>query len=269
VDMLAHTRTGRGEPLVLLHPLGSGRHVWEPALPLLAQRYDVIALDLPGFGESPPLPDTVEPTPAALAAAVAATLDALGVRRPHVAGNSLGGWVALELAALRPLRSVALLSPAGLWRERTPRYCRVSLRLSRWLARRAEPTLSRLVGHPAGRALVLGQTHGRPTRMPADRARAAVRAMARSTGFDRVLAATAYRSYLPPSAPPPMPVSVAYGTRDLLLPAAARIVGLLPPGTPVARLPGCGHVPVDDDPGAVARFILDSTARALPVPAGS
>src|SRR6266516_845440 len=113
--MLAYTRTGSGAPLVLVHGIGSSRRAWDPVLPLLAQRFDTIAVDLPGFGESEPLPAEVEPAPAALAAALADLLDDLGVAAPHVAGNSLGGWVALELAHLRPVASVALLSPAGLW----------------------------------------------------------------------------------------------------------------------------------------------------------
>src|SRR5215207_6736099 len=84
---LAHERRGTGEPLVLLHPLGADRRVWEPVLPLLGER-DVVAVDLPGFGASPPL--DVTPTPQALAAAVGRFIAALGLERPHVAGNSLG-----------------------------------------------------------------------------------------------------------------------------------------------------------------------------------
>ena len=61
------------------------------------------------------MPDDVVPTPAALAAAVSATLDALGVQRPHVAGNSLGAWVALELARAGGARSVTAIAPAGFW----------------------------------------------------------------------------------------------------------------------------------------------------------
>ena len=114
---LASTRSGTGETLVLLHALGLSRRVWDPVLPALAGHFDVIAVDLPGFGDSAPL--THEPTPAALAAAVAALLDELGVTSPHLAGNSLGGWVALELAGIRSAASLTLLSPAGLWRENT------------------------------------------------------------------------------------------------------------------------------------------------------
>jgi hypothetical protein len=66
--------------------------------------------------------------------------------------------VALELARIRPAASLTLLSPAGLWRGRTPLYCRASLRTSRWLTRHAARPLCRLVSYRLGRALVLGQT---------------------------------------------------------------------------------------------------------------
>src|SRR3954447_12633135 len=134
VPTLTYTRIGSGQPLVLLHALGLSRSAWDPVVPALSQHFDVIAVDLPGFGASAPLPAQVEPTPAALAEAVAALLAELGVTTVHVAGNSLGGWVALELAALTPVASLTLLAPAGLWRDETPVYCRASLRATRWLA---------------------------------------------------------------------------------------------------------------------------------------
>ncbi|MBA3326938.1 MAG: alpha/beta fold hydrolase, partial [Solirubrobacterales bacterium] len=94
--MLNHTRCGRGEPLVLVHGLGSQWQVWRPVLERLAADREVVALDLPGFGGSAPLPN--EPTVAALARAVADLVAELGLDHPHVAGNSLGGAIALELA---------------------------------------------------------------------------------------------------------------------------------------------------------------------------
>src|SRR5689334_2543633 len=97
VSMLRYSRAGAGEALVLLHGIGSYRGAWDPVVPALAAQFDVLAVDLPGFGESPTLPVGQEPTPAALAGAVGGLLDELGIVRPHVAGNSLGGWVALEL----------------------------------------------------------------------------------------------------------------------------------------------------------------------------
>ncbi|MGZ4613133.1 MAG: alpha/beta fold hydrolase [Kineosporiaceae bacterium] len=264
---LAFTRTGGGEPLVLLHGIGSFRQAWDPVLPALAPEADVIAVDLPGFGDSPPLPATVEPSPAALALAVVGLLDELGLDVPHVAGNSLGGWVALELAAVRPVASLTLLSPAGLWRGGTPLYCRASLRASWWLARHARRPVDAAVGTRAGRALVFGQVLGRPTRMSPVQAHAAIHALADAPGFDATLRATGPRRVEAAQALD-VPVTVAFGSRDrLLLARSWRRLDELPAGTRVAALPGCGHVPMTDDPAAVAALLAAPLSRGGRAPA--
>jgi pimeloyl-ACP methyl ester carboxylesterase len=265
---LAFTRRGSGPPLVLLHGIGSARMAWAPVVGRLAERFDVLAVDLPGFGESPPLPPEVEPLPSVIAGSVAEFLASQGVQAPHVAGNSLGGWVALELAAICPVRSLSLLSPAGLWQGRTPRYNRISLRATRRLAVHLTAPACGLVRYRAGRVVILGQTHGRPSRIPAGYARAAVLAMARCPGFDATMAATEPRCYRAGRAFD-APVTVAFGSRDrLLLPHQSRHLGELPPGTHVATLPGCGHIPMADDPGAVAALIAATAERARPVRPG-
>ena len=255
---LAYTRSGAGAPLVLLHALGVSRRSWNPVIPALSRHFDVIAVDLPGFGDSA---TTTQASPAALAEAVAGLLTELGVTTPHLAGNSLGGWVALELAALVPPASVTLLSPAGLWKQDAPLYCRISLRATRWLARHASGPLSRLVRYQLGRILVLGQTHGHPTRLTSGYAREAIATMGTCPGFEAALAATARRRYLA-AAPIAAPVTLAFGSRDiLLLRRQSRHTDQLPPGTRVETLPGCGHLPVADDPGAVAELITRTAAR--------
>jgi pimeloyl-ACP methyl ester carboxylesterase len=262
---LAFSRHGGGPSLILLHGLGSSHAAWNPVVPALAERFDVLAVDLPGFGDSEPVPPGAEPTPATLAEAVVDLLEELGITRPHVAGNSLGGWVALELAHRRPIASLTLLSPAGLWRGDTPLYCRASLRISRWTSRHADGLLYRVVEHALGRVLVLGQTHGRAGRMTPDQARAAIRAMRDAPGFDATLAVTAHRHY---TAGPAFdaPVTVAFGSRDrLLLPHQSRHIDELPPQTRSAALPGCGHVPMTDDPAAVATLITAALSRGDPV----
>jgi pimeloyl-ACP methyl ester carboxylesterase len=260
---LSFTRQGSGEPLLLLHALGASRRAWAPVLPALAARFDVLAVDLPGFGGSPPLPPGEEPSPAALARVVADLLSDLGADAPHVVGNSLGGWVALEFAGIRRVASLTLLAPAGLWRRRPPLYDRVSLRTSRRLARSAPAVLSRLVGHPLGRVLVLGQSHGRPTRMTAEQARAVVHDLGTCPGFDATLTATLWRHYIS-HGPLGAPVTVTFGSRDLiLLPWQSRHLDELPPDMRVTTLPRCGHFPMADDPGAVVAEILASTARGV------
>ena len=251
---LAFHRAGSGPPLVLLHGIGMSHRSWEPVLAELTEQFEVIAVDLPGFGGSAPLAEGTEPTPAALAAAVAGLLDDLGIVNAHVAGNSLGGWVGLELAGIRPTASLVLLSPAGLWRERTPRYNRLSLRLTRWLAQHWTKPVLRLVNHGVGRVLVLGQVLGRPSRMSPELARTMVQDMATCPGFDATFAATLERHY---SAGPDLdvPTTVAFGTRDWLLRRKSRHVEQLPHGARRQALRGCGHVPMSDDPHAVAALI--------------
>ncbi len=262
VSVLAYTRTGSGAPLVLLHGLGSYRGAWEAVVPALAAGFDVVAVDLPGFGASPLLPAGVEPTPAALAAAVADLLDELGIDRPHLAGNSLGGWVALELARLRPVATVALLSPAGLWPAGTPLYGRASLRATRWLCQHLERPLRALVRWRVPRSVALAQIYGRPGRLTPEQARDAISAMARCPGFRPTERAIAHRHYRS-TAPLGAPVTVAFGSRDrLLLARQSRHVEQLPAGTTVAALPGCGHLPMTDDPAAVAGLLATAAGRA-------
>jgi pimeloyl-ACP methyl ester carboxylesterase len=261
MDTLHFTRSGNGQPLLLLHGLGSARHAWDPIVPMLADHFDVLAVDLPGFGSSDPLPPSVEPTPARIGAIVASLLDDLGVATPHVAGNSLGGWVALEFARLSPVQSLTLLSPAGLWRNDTPLYQMISLRTTCWLARHAGTTLSRLVATRVGRNMVLRQTHGRPGNLAPNEARAAIGAMAGGSGFDATLSATARRRYVA-TGPIDVPVTVAFGSRDLLLLRRSRYLSELPPHAQHVTLPQCGHVPMYDDPCAVSTLII-STAHGV------
>jgi pimeloyl-ACP methyl ester carboxylesterase len=261
---LAHSRTGFGAPLVLLHALGLSRASWAPVVPALAEHFDVLAVDLPGLGDSPPLAG--EPSPTALAAAVAAFLDEQGLDEqglavPHVVGNSLGGWVAMELAALRPLASVTLLSPAGMWPGNTPLYCRVSLRATRWFSVHAGGLVSRALATRIGRVAVLGQTHARPGRMSPEQANTALHDMASAPGFDAAFAATLHRHYAAGD-PFSAPVTVAFGDRDrLLLRRSWRRLDELPPDRHVASLPGCGHIPMADDPAAVTALVLAATGR--------
>jgi pimeloyl-ACP methyl ester carboxylesterase len=105
---------GAGEPLVLLHGLGESHIGWRPVIGPLSDEYDVIAIDLPGFGRSPALPGRVFSSPANLADAIESTLDQLGVDTYHVAGYSLGARVAIQLAASPRVQSVIAIAPGGL-----------------------------------------------------------------------------------------------------------------------------------------------------------
>ncbi|ACQ81268.1 alpha/beta hydrolase fold protein [Beutenbergia cavernae DSM 12333] len=261
--VLAHVRRGSGEPVVLLHGIGGDRGVWDRVIPMLAGHHDVLAVDLPGFGDSPTLAPGDEPSPRRLAAAVAATLDELRIERPHLVGNSLGGWIALELAQRRPVASVTLLSPAGLWRRRTPAYCRVSLLGTWWACRRGAGVLHALSRWPWSRRLVFWQILGHPELATPGGAQGLVTAMGTGGGFRSTLAATLPIRFVR-HGEIDAPVTLAFGTRDrILLPWQSRFTHELPPQTIAAELRGAGHVPMPDAPDAVAAVVLATTARAV------
>ena len=256
--VLAHDRGGSGEPLLLIHGIGSQWQMWAPVLDRLRAEREVVAIDLPGFGESAPLDSGTEPSPEALARAVAAFLDELGWERPHVAGNSLVGWIALELAKLGRTASACALSPAGFWRGWERPYTQVSLRVSRASARMLAGRVDRLVLHAPMRAALFSQVVARPVRLPPADAAPAFRNLAACSGWDATLDAMGKREFSDPELVQ-APVTIAWGEKDrLLLPRQAERAREMLPFARHVTLFGCGHVPTWDDPGLVARAILTS-----------
>ena len=110
--LLPSARSGSGPPLLLLHGLGTTRADFAQVLGRLADDFDVLAVDLPGQGDAAPV--VARPTVAALADALERDLDARGLERVHILGNSLGARIALELARRHRARSVVALAPSGL-----------------------------------------------------------------------------------------------------------------------------------------------------------
>lgn len=244
------------EPLLLLHGLGGSREIWEPVIGLLSAEREVTTIDLPGFGTAPPLAAQVEPSAANLAAAVHERCRALGIERPHVAGNSLGGWVALEMGRAGWTASVTALSPAGLWRAPIgPR--RVDTQ--RW-ARRLRPLVALTVHAAPLRKRMLSTFAARPERIPAAAGRHLVLGWINASGYDG--ANRAMRTHVfDPSDYPGLPVTLAWGELDRLVgpPRPER----RPAGSRFLTLPGVGHTPTWDDPQLVAETLL--AGSSIPV----
>ncbi|WP_413116470.1 alpha/beta fold hydrolase [Streptomyces sp. CY1] len=252
-------RRGAGGPLVLLHGIGHHWQAWEPVLDILAVDREVIAVDLPGFGASDALPDGIPYDLDGVIPVLGALFEALGVKRPDVAGNSLGGLFALELGRLGLVRSVTALSPAQFWNEAERRYAFGVLSAMRAGARVLPPPLvAWLARGAAGRAALTGAIYARPARRSPAAVVAETRAMREAVGFDAMLAAGDSEMFTHDI--PDVPVTIAWGSRDRVLPRrqgvrAKRVI----PGARLVRLPGCGHVPMNDDPALVARVILDGS----------
>ncbi|MGK5729798.1 alpha/beta fold hydrolase [Streptomyces sp. URMC 124] len=256
---VSYERLGSGEPLVLLHGIGHHLQAWDPVAGILAAERDVIAVDLPGFGNSPALPDGVTYDLRGVVPVLAALFEALDLDRPHVVGNSLGGLLALQLAHEKLVRSTTVLSPAGFWTEGERRYAFGVLRAMRRGAESLPPrAVARLARTAAGRAALTGTIYARPGRRSPDAVMAETRALRECTAFEPTLEAG--RSILFTHDIVDVPVTVAWGAHDRLL---LRRQGIrakkVIPEARLIRLPGCGHVPMNDDPALVARVILDAT----------
>jgi pimeloyl-ACP methyl ester carboxylesterase len=248
---LAHDRRGAGPAIVLLHPLGADRRVWDPVLEPLAAHRTVVAVDLPGFGASPPLRET--PTPAAMASALDRFLTEIGLDRPHVAGNSLGGWVALELALAGRARSVSAIAPAGLWRgPLAPKPA-----VAHYVASAVRPILPLLAALPRGRRALLGGVMVHPELVPPHAVAHIVRAYATAPAF--VAANNAMRAGCFDGLDRiEVPVTLGWPDHDRLVSPPARI----PPRVQSSVLQECGHLPMWDAPDQIARLLLRGSRDA-------
>lgn len=253
-------RRGDGPPLVLLHGIGHRRQGWSPVMHLLAAERDVIAVDLPGFGDSPPLPPGTPYTVDAVLTILGRTFDDLGLEKPHVAGNSLGGLFALEAADRGLVSSATALSPAGFFNALELRYAASVLRASRLGARVPDTLLTRLARSPRRRNAMFGMVYGRPDQMDIEALAGDARAMREARGFEATLRAGRTTRFVGSCAG--VPVTIAWGTKDrLLLRSQAIRAQRRLPNARFVWLEGCGHVPMSDDPPLVAKVILEGSAH--------
>jgi pimeloyl-ACP methyl ester carboxylesterase len=257
---LVRHRAGAGEPLVLLHGVGESAVGWRPVQDALSVEYDVIVVDLPGFGNSPALPDHVLPTAGALADAVENQMDQLGVAGFHVAGYSLGARVALELASRGRARSVVAIAPDGLGTPLERIYQAFALMSGRLLATMFAPIATELTATGAGRSLFFAMERSRPWRLTADDARHLLLNFANSPGYEETVRATMF------DVPAGLdliscPVLIMQGTADPLVSMQSPRFLAFVPHAQLRWLPGLNHVPISDDPDLVAQLMLDFLPR--------
>lgn len=259
-----HVRFGRGTPLLLIHGLGGTHRSWETiAAPLAAER-ELIAVDLPGFGATPPLAGP--PSIAALADALEAFIDEHDLDGVDVVGSSMGARLALELARRGRTGATVALDPGGFWTPRERRLFGASVRLSIRLVRLLRPLLGVLTGNPVTRTLLLAQFSAAPWRLDGDVVRRELESYAVAPSFDAALDELA-EGPPQPGAPPGAargPIVLGWGRRDLVtLPRQARRAARLFPGAELSWFDRSGHFPHWDMPQATVRTILSATgARA-------
>jgi pimeloyl-ACP methyl ester carboxylesterase len=259
-------RGGSGEPLVLIHGFSGTRTVWAPVLAALERRYDVLAVNLAGHVGGPQLPAGAPASVDALVDAVERDMDAAGFDKAHLVGNSLGGWIALELARRGRASSVVALSPAGGWEAgtRAEKRLRALFVRNHKLSKALLPRVDSLMRRPRLRRAMLRQLAARGERIPAPAAAQLVRdAVACPVYFELM------EGILRDGPPQTFeavdcPVLLAWGTRDRILPSPrySRRMRELLPAAQWVELRGLGHVPMSDDPELIARTIGDFAARS-------
>lgn len=263
---LAFTRRGQGDPLVLLHGIGHRHAAFDPVFDELARHYDVIAADLPGLGDSPPLPRGVGYSAENVAAAIVENFEVWGIEKPHVVGNSLGGLLSIALAQRGDVASATGLSPAGYfrpWSLLQATLTLVPLKLGSYLP---DPALKLLSRTTFGRFVVGVALYERPGRYTPERVYGDALAMKRGKGFWRYFFRCFPLGFTSPESfrgSARVPITIAWGDKDLILhKSQAKLAAKRMKNAEFVTLTDCGHVPMGDSPEQVIAAIRATTARA-------
>jgi pimeloyl-ACP methyl ester carboxylesterase len=258
-------RGGSGSPLVCLHGFTDSWRTWELVLPALEREHDVLAVTLAGHAGGPPLPDPV--SDAAMGDAVETAMDEAGFENAHIVGNSLGGYLALQLASRGRARSVVALAPAGGWAPEDPRFgdaLRYFL-LIRELLAGAAPRADQIVSTPEGMRRATEVTVTNFKHIPPELIAHSMRAGAACDATLPYVEFARSHGWHLDAGRITCPVLVAWGTADNLLDwptAAARYRDEWLPSAEWVTLDGVGHCPQLDVPGPTADLVLDFTRRA-------
>lgn len=262
--MLSLTRSGRGEPLLLLHGMGSSRRDFVAVLPALEERFDVLAVDLPGVGGSRHLDR--RPTVAALTDAVERTLDAEQVGRVHVLGNSLGARLGIELARRGRALSVVAVAPSGLNIAPERLYQGTAMAVARVVTRLAAPALEPLSRSAVGRTALLLPLKARPSSTSQEEALGARDGFSDSRDYWRILLWGLLLDVPRGLGHIDVPVTLVQGSADWI--ASAQAVRYLPliPGSRFVPLLAAGHAPQSDRPGRLVEIVERTATRARQAP---
>jgi len=257
---LNHVRRGSGPPLLLVHGLGGNLSSWNAIADELAGDRELVIVDLPGFGETPPLPGAV--TIPAMADAVTAFLDAEDLRGVDAVGVSAGARLVLELARRGVVGSTVALAPGGFWSAGQKRFFNISTGISIRLIKLLQPLMPFLTGNPVTRTLLFGQLSPRPWALRKQLMLPEMRSFACSpstlTALDGLVNGPAQEGA--PAGSLPGPAMIVWGKQDFVtLPSQAETAQRLFPDASLEWLDRCGHFSYWDRPAETVELILANT----------
>lgn len=239
--------------------------MWTPIEPYLESQYRLIPLAVPGHHGSDPLPATYRHGIAAALDVIEAKLDRLGVHRAHVVGNSLGGWLGIELARRGRACSVVAFAPGGGWELGSSAHKALAWQFAqgRRLLTAASSVALRLVRSPRWRTLLFRNVVAHPERLTAEQAQLLVERVCGCEAYDDLVQAMLTEPVPEPFDTPHCPIKLVWGDKDRILPLdtySERWRSILPRAT-WEVLPDAGHLPMYDAPQQVAQSILRFTRR--------
>jgi pimeloyl-ACP methyl ester carboxylesterase len=247
--------------VLLLHGFTAHWRTWEPILPDLETRHEVLAPTLPGHAGGPPLP-AGGASDTAMVDAVEAVMDEAGWRTAHIVGNSLGGCVAFLLAARGRARSVVALAPAGGWAQGDPAFpaALAYFRGMQKLVREVAPHADRIVATPEGRRRATGDFASNDNHMSSDLIKNLMLGAAACDGAAAFMDFAEREGWHLSPSRIRCPVRFIWGGQDQILSlpgAAVRYRSEWFPAAEWCELPGSGHCPQLDHPHETSQLILE------------
>ena len=254
-------RLGSGKPLLLIHGIGSSHRSWDLIINQLAVHREVIAVDLPGFGATLPLPGGT--TISTLTDALTDFLRDENLLGIDAVGSSMGARLVLELARRGGvLGSVISLDPGGFWEGWEIPFFYHSVRLSAQLVNNLQPVLPALTSNPITRTLLFAQFSARPWALPATVALQELRTFTPTPAFTELLDNLAYgeKQQGAPVGTIQHPLVIGWGRNDLVcLPAQAKRALNLFPDAQLHWFEHSGHFPQLDVPEETVQLIISVT----------
>ena len=259
--MLKFVREGTGPLLLLVHGLGGTWRSWKPVLPALSQAREVVAIDLPGHGQTPAAGDSN--TFAGLADSVEAFIAEEGLEGVDIVGSSLGARIVLEMARRGKVGATVALDPGGFWQGWERKYFRTTLAASIRLVRGLGPALPALSRSAVTRSMLLAQLSARPWAIDSEVVETELKSFARTETFDALVRDLASGPVQRgPAAVRSRPLVIGWGRQDrLCLPRQAQRAQEAFPSARLHWFDGCGHFPMWDRPDETVRLILEETTR--------
>lgn len=252
------TRAGHGKPLLLIHGLGGTNHSWDPISRDLAQTREVIALDLPGHGQSPAEIDSG--TFDGLARSLDTWLDREGLVGVDMVGSSMGARLVLEMARCGRAGAVVALDPGGFWKGWERTFFKVTIAASIRLVRALESKLPSITRNVAGRTALMAQLSAKPWALDPMLLAQELRSFANTETFDALVKDLAGGAMQRGTSEPRAPIVIGWGRKDrLCLPRQAARAMTAFPNARLHWFEQSGHFPMWDQPKEAVRLILNAT----------